>query len=340
MSIAYYVDIQFVSRISFRLRNFKDKGSGVWNFSCNYCGDSTKQKNKARGYLYTTKGTLLYRCHKCGKSTTFSNFLKELDPLLHNEYILEKYKSNATHPHVPKLEFPKPSRTLDLKTKSPLDELYKLSELSKTHPAVQYVAKRLIPEEHWDKLYFCAKYIEWCKRHNDKEIKIDKDTPRLVIPTYNQNGDLIGWSGRAFGAEFLRYHIVKLTDDALIYGLERVDITKTINVVEGQLDSLFLTNCIATGGVSSFDTIFTREHKDVVVLIIDNEPRNLQIVKTLEKYINLGYSVCLFPENIVGKDINEMILAKTTPTELEQIILDNTVKGVSATLKLASWRKV
>lgn len=338
----FYVDSKFVSLVSVRLRNFKRKGPELWNFSCVYCGDSLKHKNKARGYLYVVKGTLLFRCHKCSVSTTFSNFLKHVDPLLFKEYTLEKYQSTATpHPHTPKLEFPSAVPVFSaIKKVSPLDDLYKISDLDESHPAVQYVAKRLIPKERWNLLYFAPRYIEWCKKHSDKEIPIKEDAPRLVIPSFDIEGELIGWSGRAFGNEYLRYHNLKLTEDQLLFGLERVNLDKPIYIVEGQIDSLFLNNAIAAGGIAAFDNDFTKANKDRVVFVVDNEPRAVQIVKITEKFINLGYSVCLLPDTILEKDINEMVLAGRTPDKLEQLILENTVSGTTAKLKMITWKKV
>ena len=339
--MSLWIDIKYTNLVSVRLRNFKQKSKELFNFSCPFCGDSLKHKNKARGYLYTVKGTLLYRCHKCSVGNTFSNFLKYVDPMLYKEYTLEKYQSTAApHPtHSPKLEFPSAAPKFNVAKKSPLDELYKISDLDETHSAVQYAASRLIPKERWNLLYFVPKYIDWCSKHSDKEITFKEDTPRLVIPSFNIEGELIGWSGRAFGNEYLRYHNIKLTEDQLLFGLERVDFDKPIKVVEGQIDSLFLDNAIAAGGISAFDNEFTKKHKDKVVFVVDNEPRAVPIVKSVEKYTGLGYSICLFPDTIQEKDINDMILAGRTPEELEQIITDNTVSGTMAKLKMMTWRK-
>ena len=339
----FWIDQKYVSLVSVRLRNYKRKSNELWNFSCPYCNDSIKHKNKARGYLYVVKGTLLYRCHKCSIGASFPNFLKHIDPLLYKEYTLEKYQSNASpHPHAPKLEFP--SALPVFKTvvdKSPLDELYKISDLNESHPAVQYVAKRMIPKDKWDLLYFAPNYIGWCKKHYNKPIPIKEDSPRLVIPLFNSDDVLIGWTGRCFGNEYLRYHKVRLIEDQLmIFGLERVNLSNKVKLVEGEIDSLFLDNAIASGGISSFDNEYTKQNKENVVFIVDNEPRAIQIVKVAEKYIKLGYSLCLFPDTILEKDINDMIMAGRTKEELEQIIEENTVSGIEATLKLIQWKKV
>ena len=48
--------------MSGQLKLFKKKNN-VYNFSCQYCGDSKKDKFKARGYLLEKKGNYNYFCH-------------------------------------------------------------------------------------------------------------------------------------------------------------------------------------------------------------------------------------------------------------------------------------
>lgn len=337
MSDSYYIDVKYASMISARVRNFKRQNRELWNFSCPYCGDSTK-KNKSRGYIYSKKGTLLYRCHNCNKGTTFSKLLEFIDPHIFSDYTIEKYKANCTHPHTPKLEVVIPK--VIPKRITILYELEKMSNLKDTHPAIKYIESRMIPEDCWDLLYFCPQYAKWANKHHDNKVNTENDIPRLIIPHFNQKNDLIGWTGRAFGNESLRYHNVKLYDEQLIYGLDRVDISKTIYVTEGQIDSLFIENCIAASGVSAFDSEFMQIHKDKIVLIVDNEPRNLAIVKSIEKYIDKGYAVCLFPSTISEKDINEMILAGYIKDDIQTLITNNTVSGLGAKMKFTQWRKI
>ena len=339
MSMSYYVDVKYASMISSRVRNFKRQNDKTWNFSCPYCGDSVRTKSKARGYIYPKKGTLLYRCHNCNMGTTFAKLLEFLDPNVYSEYVMEKYKSNCTHNHTPKLT-PILLPTKPIKT-SALDDLQRMSDLAEDHPALSYITNRLIPKKYLELLYFCPKYKQWANKHyKESDKKIENDIPRLIIPHYNQKKELIGWAGRAFGKETLRYHNVKLGDEQLLYGLDRVDINRTIYVTEGQLDSLFIDNCISASGVSAFDSEFMQKHKDKIVLIIDNEPRNIHIVKSIEKYINLCYSVCLLPNTVLEKDINEMILAGYTQENIQTLITNNTVSGLGAKMKFTQWRKI
>ena len=98
---------------------------------------------------------------------------------------------------------------------------------------------------------------------------------------------------------------------------------------------MFLDNCVATAQ----SDLRIKDRKGNVVLVPDNEPRNEQIVKQIEKFINNNYSVVLWPESIKEKDINEMILSGRSKSEIHDLIKENTFSGISAKLKLTNWRK-
>ena len=61
------------------------------HFRCPYCGDSQKNKLKARGYLIHNKTFFVYKCHNCEKSTDFSNLLKYFRLI----FVKIKYKNAA-----------------------------------------------------------------------------------------------------------------------------------------------------------------------------------------------------------------------------------------------------
>ena len=90
------IDSKYIGLVSIKLQKFAKKKDGLYNFRCPYCGDSERHKNKARGYLYRLKNDHNFKCHNCGVSRTFTNFLKDTDPSLHDQYVFERYKAGAT----------------------------------------------------------------------------------------------------------------------------------------------------------------------------------------------------------------------------------------------------
>jgi hypothetical protein len=120
-----------------------------------------------------------------------------------------------------------------------------------------------------------------------------------------------------------------------VYNLDRVDITKDVYVTEGPLDSLFLDNAVAAGS-SDMNAIKSVIPKEKLVLVFDNQPRNKEIVKLMEKAINEDYKLVIWPEKICEKDINEMYLAGLA---VQEIINQNTFSGLELKLNFTRWKK-
>ena len=115
------IDSKYIGLVSSRLDKFKRVKANLYNFRCPICGDSKKHKNKARGYLYQVKTNANFKCHNCGASSSFNNFLKQIDTTLHKQYVMEKFKEGFAGGRnfvveEPKFEFKKPvfKKSLDL----------------------------------------------------------------------------------------------------------------------------------------------------------------------------------------------------------------------------------
>lgn len=340
-----FIDAKYAQILGSRLRNFKQKNDYLWNYSCPVCGDSSKNKLKARGYIYRAKQDLFVKCHNCGYGTNIGNLIKYVDPMLYDQYVLERYKAGATK-HNDHKDIKETSLVVEKKptvlTDSILEPLKSLSDLPLTHPAVQYVINRKIPKDKWDLLYFAPKFKAFTNSVTPKFVEpIVDEHPRMIIPYFTNHGKCFAFQARAYGDEEPKYYTIKVDDtQEKIYGLERIDYGKRILVVEGPIDSLFLPNAVAVSG-ASFDTPTIRSILTNATIIMDNEPRNKDIVKQLEKYIELGYSVCMFPDFIRQKDINEMILhSGMAVDEIVDLINTNTYTGMEAKLIFSTWRKV
>ena len=326
-----YIDVKFVNLISSQLQQFKKKSDFLWNFRCPYCGDSQKSRTKARGFVYRKKNDLFYKCHNCGVGTTLGNLIKHIDSKIHKDYIFERYKKGVkTNNPEPEFKFNVPI----FRKKGVLKNLKSISELSTDHPARRFIQKRLIPEESVSDLYLCESFYKFTNTLiPNKFPSLDGDHPRLLIPFRDEQGEVFAYQGRAFGKEQPKYITIKLKDEDKIFGLDRVDKSKHVYVVEGPLDSLFLDNCIAIAGsdVPSMDYDFT--------IIFDNEPRNKEICKQMEKTLNQGRRVVIWPDSMMHKDINDMIIAGYIKEQIQEIITDNTFSGAAAKLRFTTWRK-
>ena len=330
-----YVDLKYINILSVRLEQFKQKGKNLFNFRCPYCGDSQKDKTKARGYLYAVKNDMFYKCHNCGIGTNMPNFIKDRDQKLYSEYCLEKFKKKPKKEEVdfkPKFD------------KVEFDDLnlgMKISDLKDTHPAKKFVLDRKIPRDKLDLLYCCNRFMTLVNRVKPGTFKnVTKDYPRLIIPFYDESGKLFAFQGRAFGKEQPKYITIKLDESKQkVYGLERVNFLQPIKVVEGPLDSLFLDNCLASAG-ADLKNVKKSLPEDQITYIYDNEPRNREIIKHMYSVIDKGYSLVIWPDDLKHKDINDMIISGLTSEQITDIIHNNTFSGLAATAKLDFYKRV
>lgn len=337
------VDLQHATQLSNRLERFKIRSTNPYkiNFRCPICGDSQKSKTKARGWLLEDVKDRLFHffCHNCGASLSFQNFLKSVDQLAYNDYISSKYINRIKKTPVDDDVSPYDFKTeVAKKTSSdPLKKIKKVSQLKPDHPIKKYIESRSIPSHQHYRLFYAPKFMTWINSIiPDKFQNVSKDHPRLILPFLDDRGVCFGVSARGFDPDGLRYITIMFEDRPKIFGLDNVNFDKQYFVVEGPIDSLFLSNSVAMAGADgSIDGI---KNLSNAVFVFDNEPRNKEIHKRIEKLIKQRHSVCIWPANIQQKDINDMKLAGIN--DIEDIIINNTYRGLEASLKLAAWRKV
>ena len=337
-----WIDHKYIGLLSTRLDRFARKSDKLYNFRCPVCGDSTKNRHKARGYLFEADNGLVFKCHNCGFSGGLGKLIEQVDPHLFQQYRTETFSERHGRQRTANTDYT-PSFAPKSIVKKDEGELLKycvrLSDLPEAHPAVLYVMGRKIPKEKWHDLYYTDDYSVLENLRPD--VYKDRLLPdkRIVIPFRNRDGKLVGLQGRSIDGSKTRYVTIRLTNnDPLIYGLESVDTMERIHVVEGPIDSMFLPNCVACGG-SDLMKAMKMLPKSMVTLVFDNQPRNKDLIKLVEKAAKWGYSVFVWPNSVNGKDINDLILDKMTPDQVVSLINKNTHTNLALNLAIRDWKK-
>ena len=319
------VDSKYIGIISSRLLKFKRVKPNLYNFRCPICGDSQKHKNKARGYLYAVKADVNFRCHNCGASMTFSNFLKEMDPVIHKQYVFERFKDNKTGRGTvveePKFNFEAPQ------FKPKLD----LPKASTNPIAKKYLENRKLNP---DKFYYTDKFKAWSNSQKKTFDDVRYDEPRIIIPLFYKK-TMVGFQGRSLGPSKVKYITVMINDDApKIYGLDQVRGGTPVYITEGPFDSTFLLNSIAMCGA---DGDVGKWGISTPVWVYDNEPRSKEITTRISATIDRGESVVIWPSSIHEKDINDMVLAGHN---VQELVESNVYNGLKAKLQFNTWKRI
>ena len=320
-----HIDSKFIGLVSSKLEKFKRVKANLYNFRCPICGDSKKNKSKTRGYIYAVKVNTNFKCHNCGASMSFNNFLKKVDPAVHKQYVMEKFKDGHTGRNfvvdepVIKFEAPKFKRKI------------KLPKASEHPKSAGYLTARKLNPDHFYYAENFKKFVNTLKPTFD-DVKHDEE--RIIIPLYYEK-NLIGLQGRSINPNPVKYITVMLDDDApKIYGLDNIRRDAPVYVTEGPFDSTFIRNAIAMCGA---DADVSRWGISNPIWIYDNEPRNREITNRISKTIDSGQSVVIWPSGIDEKDINDMVMSGL---DVQTMIESNVYSGLEAKLKFNTWKKI
>lgn len=336
------LDKTFINQLSSKLKRFSRKRDNLYTFRCPVCGDSKKNKLKARGYFYIVKNATFFGCHNCNQPMPFGKFLKEFDPPLFGQYQLEKFKENKG----PIKRDPSTNPAFKTNHSKILEKIVfnipKVIDLPEDHPGRVYLLGRELPSSKLGIFYFADDFKSFCdETFKNHEKNLMSNDPRIIIPLRGFSGELLGIQGRSINPKSeLRYITMKMEENLpKVFGLDAVNKFKRVYVVEGAIDSLYIDNCVASTDANLMSVIPVVGASDYV-FIYDNEPRNEHIVRQIGKCIEANHKVCLLPSSIPGKDINSIVLNGYKASRIRKLVDDHTFYGLQAKLEFNKWRKI
>lgn len=370
--MSLYLQQKFASIVTARLRNHK-KIRDKYIFSCPLCGDSTKDRRKARGAILPRNNGLMFHCKNCNESMSFANFLRKVDSSLYDEFISEKLADRLSESAALQSRQDQVYHDpVDIPKREPVPAAYeglvRVGSLPADHIAQRFVAKRHIPAFQASRLWFAPKFYEWAARVNPDRHKARRtnsnDVPRLVIPFIDRDGSTIGFTARSLITDDKApKYLPVIVDDSkkMIWGLDMLakgeashpELWNKIYGVEGPIDGMLLGCAIGAAGsgiANAFESAGIG--KDRGVIVYDFEPRNKQIVAAMLRAVNDGWSVCVWPDNTRAKDINDMVIERVSKitdasadtvddviADIVSVIDANTKRGMSAKIAINDWKK-
>jgi hypothetical protein len=199
-----------------------------------------------------------------------------------------------------------------------------------------YINNRKIPTPWHSRLFYCSKFKKFVNTLLPNKFENENnDEPRLIIPFVAEDGNLFGFSGRSFDSKSKLKYITIILDDnqSKIFNLDKCDRSKPHYIVEGPIDCMFLDNAIAMAGASIQNDCINENS----IFVFDNEPRAKETCKRIEKTIEKGHKVVIFPSDLNEKDINDMALANI---DFNTILCNNIYKGIEAYAVFNQWKRI
>lgn len=208
---------------------------GQISFNCPVCDDDRNKHNLEVNYIDN-----VYKCWSCGDSEGTHGPLGRI----FDKYGNKKHKKlyNVLKPEtVVKRE--KPKKTLKLP-----DSFTLFKDSSPVYPvrrqAMNYLKSRGITDEMIERygIGFCDK---------------GDHSGRIVVPSYNKNGDLNYYIARSWNPmSKAKYKNPEAEKDKIIFWENLIDWNKNIFLVEGAFDGLFLENSIPMLGKHMSELLF------------------------------------------------------------------------------------
>lgn len=266
---------------------------------CPICGDSHKSATKRRGHYYLSSHR--YFCFNCNASLSGLKLLEILSGNnftdIKTEYIKLKFKD------IKNFKEEKPlTTTLSVMniTDNIIDKSWK-NKLSES--AIDYLNHRKVLEAPFlkDKLFTC----------------FDKKQNEYILIPWKINGNEAYYQINDFQRHNIggpKYLFPK-NKTKLLYGLDNIDLSwPYIIVVEGVYDSLFVKNCVCSGGKHlsniQLNLIKERYPKHQIVMSYDNDKAGLMaMAKTIKLNPTEFKFFKWFDINTKEKDINDFVLA-------------------------------
>lgn len=333
----FVADLFVAEEAMFRLQCYKKVGQRKWNGRCPVCGDSMTDAHKARFWIYEYKGELRAGCFNCNYNRPMGAYLKEYEPDLYRKWLLERRRESG---HSMPVDVPTKCQS-KMPVIAHLDYSERLDRLPDNHPIITYVKNRMIPECKYNRLWFTMDWRKLVNSVNPGTYHNEAREPRLVIPLFNENKEIQAFQGRALRNDPNKYITIKAHSDvSKVYGLDTIDPSLPVYMMEGPIDSLFINNAGAiTGGQMSLDEV---PYANKRVWVLDNEPHHPDTCKRLSKLIAAGERVVMWDRAPWhSKDVNDMIVKESaTAEQIEQYFKENTVQGLTAKLRFSKWKRV
>lgn len=293
--------------------NLKDR-TDHYEFVCPVCGDM-KFPNKRKAWIY--KDTWRYICFKCPCAMPFASYLKQTEPEVYSRMLYSAFGIMGRQREQKKPVEEKP----DIAPELPFMP-GELVPLTSNHPlaraGLELCKERKIRPDVYEKWFVCQEGDQFKKRDANGNYILNPNTGypagneyrnRIIIPFYRFGGSWTQFDARAIDKNnelrYMNFTGVRRT----AYNIDFIRCDRPFYILEGTIDSTFIPNSIAIGGIPHLNEILRDnpklvENKQNAVFIWDNDEKGREARMST---CRAGYKWFDW-DGITSKDVNGEVM--------------------------------
>lgn len=310
------------------------KTANIYEGGCPICREGNSWGKKRRLY-YIVKDNSIF-CHNCGWSGSPLKWISEVEGV--NQFQVIKEAKNTDHTYIPQdVEIEKeqniqslPGDCINLYDKA---QTAFYSRDNKIINALQYIKERRL-----DTAINRPKTLWYCK--NDF---IHKD--RIIIPFYDDNNIVFYQSRKLLEKDKKPKYLSKLNAEKSIFNFGNISgDLDCIFIFEGPIDSFFVKNGVAVGGIQSTskNTFTSVQEKQInkypfynKIWVLDNQYIDESAKQKTKILLKEGHTCFIWPKELkMFKDFNDICTKGRRDEITSPFVMSNSYKGVEGLVKL------
>lgn len=289
--------IDFAEKVSLLEKAFGESACGKeglnFSFKCPNCGDS-KEKKK----LTVKIDTQQWHCWVCEiKGGSIPSLLKKYSPSHTKEWI-QRFEKESRRTHFDDDPVPETVQPIVLPKCLPVDSCLYDSDPDVT-ASISYLRKRGVSLQKAYRFRLCIVKNGFLKR-------------RILIPSFDEKGELNYWTARAIDhSEGNKYINSKAKRNEIIFNEVDIDWNRPVTLVEGPFDLLFAgDNAIPILGsyIAASSKLFQKivKNKTPITMALDQDAiqKSSRVMNNLCSY-GIDVKFVRFPDNRDVADIGE-----------------------------------